>query len=109
MTEIHIQTTVECCGAMHSTPFCPLCGTDLASEVPLVGLLKHVNKQATIARKTADGFRQRSAQNADQSEFRVARATRRCSRLDAMAVKWEAWRAELSEVVNPVKEGESDV
>ncbi len=81
-----------------------MCGRELASELPLVGLLKHVNKQATITRKSASGFRKHWAQEADQSESRVEWVNNRYSRLDAIAAKWEAWRVALSEVVNPVKE-----
>lgn len=108
MTEITIQTTIECCGELHGTPFCPMCGNTLASELPLVGLLKHVSKQATITRKSASGFRKHWARDVDQSESRVEWVNNRYSGLDAIAAKWESWRGALLEVVNVAKEQTED-
>lgn len=83
MTEITIQTTVKCCGELHSTPFCPSCGRSLIEELPLVQLLHHVSKSARRAKTNAgDGSRRR---------------------LREASAKWEAWRAALSEVVNRPK------
>ncbi len=84
-----IQTSVECCGAMHSTPFCPLCGKDLQPALPLVALLRHVTNQAGRLR-----IRVSTASTNDACY----------SRYEKSGMKWEAWRVALSEVVNPVKE-----
>ena len=100
MTEIHIQTSVRCCGAMHSTPFCPLCGKSFAPDRPLVGLLQHVQRSATRYKKQACQLREQR----DDDTYATAREEAKwLKQAEASAAKWEAWRVALSEVVNPVK------
>ena len=89
MPEIHIQTSVRCCGAMHSTPFCPSCGKGLAMELPLASLLCHVTNHA--------GQQGRLLAKSQHDDYGYDRQKR-------SADKWESWRVALSEVVNPVKD-----
>ena len=84
-----IQTTVECCDAMHSTPFCPLCGKGLALDVPLVALLNHITGQASRLKLKAFAANHRPDDHGKYAEA---------------AAKWESWRVALSEVISPAKE-----
>ncbi len=99
MTEI--QTTVKCCGAMHSTPFCPLCGKPFAVERPLASLLQHVARVATKQRAQTAGLRRLIENHPNEvkgwDDSRLAQS-------EAADAKWEAWRVALSEVVNPARE-----
>ncbi len=96
MTET--QTTVEYCGVMHSTPFCPSCGKGLALDVPLVCLLRHVQKVAVKYEKEAAQLR---TQRDDDAHKMLREEGRWLKQAEAGAAKWESWRVALSEVVSP--------
>lgn len=86
MSEIRIQTSVRCCGAMRTTPFCPQCGKGLVPESPLIVLLGHIAGQASRLQKKADSNIRRPDSG---------------TTYEAAAAKWESWRVALSEVINP--------
>ena len=90
---------VECCGIMHSTPFCPMCGRELSDAGPLVGLLQHVSRFASQFSRQLEDFP--SAPLNIENEYDRAGHTKQLRSHQAAAEKWEAWRAALSEVVNP--------
>lgn len=71
---------VECCGASHTTPFCPICGKLLNKYAcPLLSLLVYLRAQAGRRRKD------------------VVMQTHAVSQ--ANAEKWEAWRDAVEEIV----------
>lgn len=74
-----VQRKNECCGAVHSSKFCPDCGKLLREDDPLDSLLSHIRKTLASKRTSAKSFPDSYA------AYNIE--------------KWETWEARILEVL----------
>lgn len=78
----------ECCGETRSTPYCPMCGSEVESEASaLIQLRRHVVRNAKRYRGEADDLL-RTYPNSSMTRTR-----------DKAAKKWASWLEALDSVI----------
>lgn len=83
--------SVECCGSVRTTPFCPECGASLLPKsANLNGLLAHVRTHAKNLRKQHEIVTKRLQEDPCDSYY-----MRQVERSAKNASKWEAWAEAL--------------
>lgn len=105
MTKTHTGSSegipFACCGEVRTTPFCPLCGKQSAANTTLLGLLRHVEKYARSQRASADSI---ATEENDRTDSLSRRRRRYAERHKKTAMRWEAWRDALRELLEKAAE-----
>ena len=94
------MTSPICCGDERVTPFCPICGKQLALKSATIdGLLAHIRdtrrSQQTRFDTMCRGLSEDPGDNAD----RLDRRKRYLEKWSRAVTKWEAWESQLIELI----------
>jgi len=98
----------KCCGAQHSTPFCPVCGKQLAPRTGIAGLILYLATQSEEAEKRLNKFKKDVAdcRAEGKDDYRWESRERR---VQTNYNKWSGWLKAVQDCQQQMVKREEDV